>query len=89
MTSKKIRCKRCAGTGIVMGGGMMRMDCDDCDGIGKVYPDDVDATPLARDFVIDKRSKSYREAIKKLKSIHPDKSDLEISEIFEKEFDKL
>lgn len=89
MVSKKIRCKRCSGSGIVMGGGMMRVDCDDCDGNGKVYPDFDDDVSLAKDFVIDKRSKSYREAIKKLKSIHPDMSDSEISEIFEKEFEKL
>ncbi len=89
MTSKKIRCKRCAGSGIVMGGGMMRVDCDDCDGIGKVYPEDENPVSLAKDFVIDKRSRSYRDAIKKLKAIHPEMSDLEISDIFEKEFDKL
>ena len=89
--SKKIRCRRCMGAGFIRGGGMMRVDCNDCDGMGKVYPEDVEevAAPLARNFVIDKRSKEYKEAIKKIKAINPDLSDQEVSDIFDKEFNKL
>jgi RecJ-like exonuclease len=33
----KIRCKNCVGSGKVMGGGMLMADCDECEGVGKLY----------------------------------------------------
>ena len=54
-------CIPCAGSGKVMGGGMMIKDCDQCDGRGKVtYVDDE------IDFLAQKQSLNYEDAKQRL-----------------------
>jgi hypothetical protein len=87
MASKRIVCKRCSGQGEIMGGGMMRIECDDCEGRGRLYPDEVPG--YKKPVVIDKESKSYKNAISRIKKLHPDLTDEEVIDIFEKEYNKL
>lgn len=79
----KVRCNTCVGSGRVMGGGMMQQDCDDCDGRGKIFIDDE------KEFVIDKHSKHYKEAIKNIKNIHEGITNEKAEEIFEDELKKI
>jgi hypothetical protein len=76
MPSKK--CMVCAGSGKVMGGGMMMWDCDDCDGNGKIL---IIEEP--------KDSASYKEAIESIKALDPSIDDEKAKEIFDEEFKKI
>jgi len=54
-------CIPCAGSGRVMGGGMLIKDCDECDGRGKIsYVDDE------IDYIAQKQSLNYAEAKQRL-----------------------
>jgi RecJ-like exonuclease len=54
-------CIPCAGSGRVMGGGMMMKDCDQCDGRGKIqYVDDE------IDYLAKKQSLNYKDAKQRL-----------------------
>lgn len=79
----RVRCNSCVGSGKVMGGGMMYVDCDACDGKGKIYIDEE------KEFIIDKNSKHYKEAIKNIKSIHEGITNEKAEEIFEDELKKI
>ena len=79
-----MRCLQCAGSGKIMGSGMQIQDCSKCDGYG-----DLSCSNEAKKQIIDKRSKSYKEAIKDLQAIHPDYTRDEVCELFEEEFSKL
>jgi hypothetical protein len=73
------RCSLCYGNGKVMGGGMMSIDCPAC------KLDDV----LSNDkIVVDKRSKTYKDAIAKIMEASNVSKD-EASRIFDEEFEKL
>ncbi len=76
-------CQKCFGSGTVMGPGMMFEDC---------YCDDSETTEKKNEkhkpIQIDKRSASYREAIKKIMSENDISRD-EASNLFETEFNKL
>lgn len=79
----KVRCNTCVGSGKVMGGGMMMIDCDDCDGKGKIFIDEQ------KEFVIDKNSKHYKEAIKNIKQLNAGITQEKAEEIFEDELKKI
>ena len=79
------RCPICVGSGEIMGGGMIMMDCKNCHGIGKLHEIKIEK-PLA--VGIDKRSKTYRESIAKIMELH-DCDREKASAIFDEEFDKL
>jgi RecJ-like exonuclease len=83
-----VRCNRCVGTGEIMGGGMMMQDCVACDGSGKIDDSPVpDDTYVSRE-TIDRRSKTYKEAINGIMDLHScDKE--EAVRIFDDEFSKL
>jgi len=44
--TKKTRCIACHGSGVVMGGGMMMADCDNCKGTGKIVKADDEVAYL-------------------------------------------
>jgi hypothetical protein len=73
------KCLACAGSGTVVGLGMMASDCRKCegDGIGA-----IETSP-----VLDKRSAHYRQAIKKIMESGVSKD--EAARIFDEEFNKL
>lgn len=81
----KTRCNACYGSGQIMGGGMMHVECPCCEGMGFVFKD----SRKKKVIVIDKQSKSYREAIKKIQSLNEKISDEQAEKIFEHEFNNI
>lgn len=79
----KVRCSACVGSGRVMGSGTIQQDCEECDGKGKLFVDEE------KEFVIDKNSKHYKEAIKNIKNIHEGITNEKAEEIFEDELKKI
>lgn len=73
-------CSKCAGTGEIMGPGMMFKDCS-CQ-----Y--DTETTDNVKPINIDRRSKAYRDAINKLMRENEMSRDKAI-ELFEEEFYKI
>ena len=73
-----MRCSKCQGSGTVMGNGMIFRDCDCDDGVAR------EVKPVS----IDKRSASYREAIKKIMESN-EVSREEAVKVFEDEFEKI
>lgn len=76
-------CQKCFGSGTVMGLGMMYEDCF-CDDLQIIEKKNDTVRPIQ----IDKKSASYREAIKKIMSEN-NISKIEASSLFESEFNKL
>lgn len=81
---KKSLCKRCYGQGTILGGGMMQTECTQCDGLGHIYEQ-----PPEQPIHIDKRSKSYKKAVAKIKALNPGMSDADAQKLFDAEYDKL
>ena len=81
-----VRCPTCVGSGEIMGGGMMMMDCPRCDGLGKIFENNADKKPVKVE--IDKRSKSYKESIAKIMASENVDREKAV-EIFDEEFAKL
>lgn len=82
--SKYKRCIPCYGSGKVMGGGCILVDCDHCDGAGKVQlPEDE------IDYLEMKTTESYKKAIKEIKSVDGKITDQQAEEMFDKEFKKI
>lgn len=82
-----VRCNRCVGSGVVMGGGMMMDECNPCEGTGKIS--DVPAVIITPDVAtIDRRGKTYKEAVVKIMDLHSCEKD-EAVRIFDDEFSKL
>lgn len=69
----KIRCNTCVGAGYVLGGGMMKVTCEECDGTGKVYD----------------KQKSYDEAVEKIQLLEPGMSKQDAQKIFDDELNKI
>ena len=79
----KKRCVPCGGSGKMMGGGMMLLDCDTCDGLGKVIvPDEDDIDYLA------KNTEHYQKAKEEIKKIDDKISDDEAEKILDEEIEK-
>lgn len=78
------KCLSCYGQGKMMGGGMMQVDCDTCDGRGKVekpIEDDID-------YLLSKESEHYKNAKEKIKSISETISDEQAEKILDEEIEK-
>lgn len=80
------KCLRCAGSGKIVGLGMMLADCRACEGDGIVAIDGV-KDKAKTVSLLDKRSASYRQAIKKIMESGVSKD--EAARIFDEEFEKL
>lgn len=74
------RCSVCVGSGKMMSGGMIFKTCEFCDGIGTIKSIDYEDV---------KNTKSYTEAIKKIKSNDENISDEKADEIFKTEYQKI
>jgi len=85
-----MRCKVCVGQGEVLGGGFMMMDCRECRGTGvmSTTPPVTGGTDSVSKG-LDKRSKSYKQAIRKIADLHPDMSREECEKIFDEEYEKI
>ncbi len=75
-------CTRCSGTGKYLGNGMMIADCDLCDD-GEIIERDI--SPATK---VDRKSKSYKTAIKEIMALNPEISRSEATEMFDKAYDK-
>ena len=80
----KIMCQCCAGSGKIMGGGMIMRDCDECSGAGSIIEADDDIEYLQL-----KATDSYKDAIQKIKKVDPELSTEDAEEIFKKELVSL
>ena len=69
-------CYKCGGTGQYLGNGMMLTDCDACD-------KDKPAKPKE----IDRKSKSYKKAIKEIMDINPKITYEEAVKMFDKAYE--
>ena len=79
------RCWACGGTGDIMGNGMMMKECHHCEGFGT-----LDTEPKVKEIVqVDRRSKSYKEAIDKIMKLHPKYTREDAVKVFDSEFDKI
>lgn len=79
----KKMCVPCSGSGRLMGGGMMMMDCDSCNGKGNM--DHVDDEI---DYLNMKNNESYKKAKKRLQKKHPNLSDGEAEQLLDDAFEK-
>lgn len=70
------RCKSCAGSGKLRGSGMIMQDCHYCGGSGSINIIELS------DIKIDKESKQYKEAIKKIKGLNTSITDEKAHVIF-------
>lgn len=73
-------CVRCGGSGKYLGNGMMMADCNLCD-------DDSQPSELITPK-IDRKSKSYQNAIKDIMKLNPTISRPDAVKIFDKAYDK-
>ena len=72
-------CIKCGGTKKYLGNGMILSDCEPC-------TRKIDNTPLVS---INRKSKSYLNAIKEIMEIHPGITKAEAVKLFEKTFAKV
>lgn len=80
---ERIRCSTCAGSGQVMGGGMMMWDCDHCDGKGKITK--IEPTK----FKLKKESPRYKKAVKEIQKLDPNLSEEEAQKVMDDELAKV
>lgn len=74
------RCQCCAGSGKIMGGGMITTrNCDHCGGSGK---------PIVIDYKAAKKTKSYSNAKRRLQDKDSTLTDEKAEEILDKELQK-
>lgn len=64
--AKYKRCIPCGGSGKVMGGGMLIVDCGDCNGYGKIEECDDEI-----EYLTFKQSESYQKAVKDITEANP------------------
>ncbi len=68
------RCPACVGSGTMLGGGMMQVECDNCKGAKKIP--DIKSSP------------SYKEAIDKIKKSNKNLTTAEAEKVFDDEYRK-
>ncbi len=83
----EISCYRCNGTGKYLGNGMINTDCDKCDDNGSLI--DNKHTKIPELEKIDRRSQSYRDAIKDIMDLNPTISRLEAVKMFDETYNKV
>lgn len=78
------KCNQCAGSGVVLGAGMMQWECHNCEGRGKVEEaiDDIEYLEV-------KNSESYNKAIDQIKSLDSSISEEKAKELFDEELKKI
>jgi DnaJ-class molecular chaperone len=70
------RCKPCHGSGELMGGGMLKVSCNHCEGTGNI-------------FKVDKNSSHYKNAIQELKLNNKMLTDAQANETFFETYAKI
>jgi predicted nucleic acid-binding Zn-ribbon protein len=77
-------CIRCGGSGNYLGNGMIMTNCELCDD-DEIYPAKKYAPSLNK---IDRRSKSYRDALKEIRKVNPDINADEAVRLFDEAYVK-
>ena len=77
------KCRACAGSGKIMGGGMMIKDCHECNGIGKIS--EIKPEP---DIKTIKQTESYRQAKSRLMEKSPDLTNEEAEKLLDDAFER-
>lgn len=77
-------CQPCSGSGKLLGGGMIIVDCNHCEGRGRTEEENDEL-----EYLHLKTTDSYKSAIDKIKSVNDNVSDEEAEEIFKKELYNL
>jgi hypothetical protein len=86
-TESAMLCYRCGGTGRYMGNGMIMTDCKPCPILLK---DQKESIKLADDsYKLDKRSKSYKDAIRDIMSLNDGVSKEEAVKMFDDAYEKV
>lgn len=75
------RCLSCAGSGQILGGGMIRRDCFDCNGSGKPEKITIDYTKA-------KNTKAYKNAKKRLRKSNQNLSEEDAENLLDQELNK-
>ena len=75
-------CIKCGGTGEYLGNGMIITNCNACDGESFKKKTITSKTPINR------KSKSYQDAIKDIMAINPDISREDAVKMFDKAYNK-
>lgn len=70
------RCQPCYGSGQLLGGGMVKVNCEHCEGTGNT-------------FKVDKKSARYENAIKDIKITNKMLTDSQANELFFEEYAKI
>lgn len=74
-----IKCIRCGDSGKYLGNGMMLTDCNLCD----------DDTDIPNKFPkINRKTKSYKKAIKDIMALHPSLTNVEAVKMFDEAYEK-
>ena len=77
------RCAPCGGSGSMLGMGMMKRECLDCDGSGKIRFVSDEVAYLGM-----KQTEAYQNAKKRLQKNQPDLSDAEAESLLDEAFEK-
>lgn len=80
-------CIKCAGSGELLGNGMVTIKCTDCAGTGDF--EDVEEIEPPKNVKIDKKSKAYVEAIHDIMRLNPDITRKEAAKLFKETYDKV
>lgn len=78
------RCIPCAGSGKLMGSGFMQVNCNHCNGKGK-----IDEPENEIDYLHLKTTEGYKKAIDKIMATNDKITQEQATKIFEKEFNKI
>lgn len=76
-------CPKCGGTGEYLGNGMIITNCEMCDDFS------VKSASSKKDIPVDRKSKSYKKAIKEIMAINPDITHEEAVKMFDKAYNKV
>ena len=74
------RCLLCAGSGRLMGGGMIYKDCDDCGGKGKI---------ISLEIVMQKDSSEYKSSLEKIKLLDDNMTNEQAKKLLDDELNKI
>lgn len=90
MTEVTVFCSKCAGSGKILGNGMIISDCHICRGEGRIATSStIEVHPKNESLVIDRRSKHYKDAIDEIMKTNPEIDKKNAEKMFNKAYEKV
>lgn len=80
------RCLPCNGSGKMMGGGMLTINCEHCHGVGKIEEPEIENE---LDYLQMQSTESFKKAIANIKALDKNITDDEAEKVFKSELYKL